>query len=523
MIKDHQSTNGIAGRSLQSAWRSDGALAWGFTHRQVAVRLFLTCWIIFALHFATNIPREIFPALTLGDHLSFNCAEYLDLHIDVFEVPGRGGYIAGNPGASVIGAFAYAAFRPVIDRVVDHVRKKRQASGAEQPPEYNSPWPAAREFYEKTYMKGLDVKFGLGAGVMQVFCMAPVSALGVVLMYYVLLRLTGSSSLSVWLAVLYAFATPVFYRTAQLNHNLMIGHLSLLAFVALWRPWDNPGSPGRPMYLLAGLLAGWTVVCDYIGLVVVIVIAFYGLFRRMSLPANAKAPGDVARFIAGLTFGAVFLMWYQWLAFDHPLWPAQIHMPPPPHGYRSLVWPQFGLFWRTLLDPHYGLFIASPLLLLALYFPGWLGRDKRLLPGREMRCVVWMIVGLVFFCSVIEYGYMQFNTSVRYIVPAVPFFFLLVAGVLLRMPAVAAVMVGVVATYWSWCLAMYREAEVGLGILEGPIHITLEGFQLPWLTTLQRMGYVLPNGTPIALLLLTAAVIAVLWCVGNKKNGSTIQ
>jgi len=57
--------------------------------RALAVRLFLSCWLVYVLHFATNTVREIFPALSLGDRLSFDVSEYRGLHSDLFEIPGR--------------------------------------------------------------------------------------------------------------------------------------------------------------------------------------------------------------------------------------------------------------------------------------------------------------------------------------------------------------------------------------------------------------------------------------------------
>jgi hypothetical protein len=105
---------------------------------------------------------------------------------------------------------------------------------------------------------------------------------------------------------------------------------------------------------------------------------------------------------------------------------------------------------------------------------------------------------------------------VRYIVPVSPFLFLLAAGVLLRLPIVLATLVGIVAIYWSWCLAMYRDVEQGLGVFEALIHITLEGFRLPWLTTLERMGYVREGASAMPLLLLYGAVLWALWNIGVK-------
>jgi hypothetical protein len=72
------------------------------------------------------------------------------------------------------------------------------------------------------------------------------------------------------------------------------------------------------------------------------------------------------------------------------------------------------------------------------------------------------------------------------------------------------VLIGILATYWSWCLAMYRDVEQGMGVLESVIHVTLEGFRLPWLTTLQQLGYV-ANASVAPVFALTAAVLWVLW------------
>jgi hypothetical protein len=58
---------------------------------------------------------------------------------------------------------------------------------------------------------------------------------------------------------------------------------------------------------------------------------------------------------------------------------------------------------------------------------------------------------------------------------------------------------------------MYRDVELGLGVVESLIHITLEGFRLPWLTTLERMGYLTNPASAVPLLLLCGATLWVLW------------
>jgi hypothetical protein len=100
---------------------------------------------------------------------------------------------------------------------------------------------------------------------------------------------------------------------------------------------------------------------------------------------------------------------------------------------------------------------------------------------------------------------------VRHIVPVSAFLFLLAAGVLRRMPPVAAALVGVLTTYWSWCLAMYRDVEQGVGVVESVIHVTLEGFRLPWHTTLVRLGYLPETASVLPVLGVAAAVLWALW------------
>ncbi len=484
----------------------------------VALRLFITCWLLYVLHFATNTVREIYPALSLGDHLSFDVSEYVGFHPDIFEVPGRGAFIDNNPGASMLGAIPYVISRPIIDRAVAWQQRVRAAAPEQEPGEYNSQYPMAREFYRKARARGLDVKFGLGAAVMQALLMAPLSALSVVVMFHVLLRLTGSRRAATGLALLYAVATPVFYRTAQLNQNLLVAHCAFFAFVLLWRPGDDAAAPRRPLFLPAGVLCGWAVVCDYSGLVVLAVLGVYALARWRA--RSMRSGVEVAQFIGGAALSIAVLMWYQWRCFGSPWYPAQHYMPAATYthmGYAGIDRPHLDLLWATAFDARFGLFPSAPLLVLALYPPAW--REGMRMMGRsELWCILSLGVAFFIFCSANQYGRMQFNSGVRHIVPFVPFLFLIAAGVLRTLPVWLATGVGVAAAYWSWCLAMYRDVEQGRGVVESVIHITLEGPRLPWLTTLQGMGYVRSAGLAVALLALFGLATWAVWSAGAMRD-----
>lgn len=499
------------GKSGPAAGRDTGSR---LSTNGVAARLFITCWLIFVLHFATNTVREIYPALTLGDHLSFDVSEYDGFHPDIFVMPGRGAFINNNPGASILGAIPYTVARPVIDWVVGRVQAQRAAAPS-APPEYDTIYPMAREFVSRARERGLDVKFGAGAATMQAGLMAPVSAAAAVVMFVILRHRTGSLAAAACLSLLYAFATPILYRTAQLNQNVLVAHCVLFTFAVLWRPWDPVNAPRRPWYLLAGLLAGWSVVLDYSGTLVPLVLIPYAVLRRTSLPPAARAWRDLPELALGALLSISVLLAYQWACFGNPFLPAQAYMPPANFtdlGYRGFSLPQLDLLIETAVSPRYGLFVSSPLLLLALAVPWWRRSVGRIVGPLELCTIAAFCAAFFLFCAANQYGRMQFNSGVRHIVPVTPFLFLIAAGALLRMPRLVAIFVSVLTMYWSWCLAMYRDVEQGAGVIDSILVITTSGPVFPWLRTVHNLGYVQETGiVALGVLGITALVLAVVW------------
>lgn len=474
---------------------------WRFSVRGLAARLFVTCWLIFTLHFATNTVREVFLALAIGDHLSYRVDEYARMHDDLFETPGRGWHIGNNPGASMLAAIPYAAAAPVINRITARVNRRRTQSGA-QPPAYNSPWPRARAFYAEAWKRGYDVKFGLGAFVMQACCMAPLSAAAAVVMFFLLRRLTGADQASLWLSLLYAFGTPVFFRTGFLNQNMLVGHFALAGFAALWL------RSSRSSAALAGLCGGMSVLMDYSGALILASMGIYCLLWQRNKVA-AYGVGAVA---------PVLLLWhYQWQSFGNPFYPGQHYMPPVEwieRGYQGVGGPQLDLAWQLAFDYRFGLFLSCPLLLIALAGP-WI---KPAVPRRELWHLLVTAALLLLFFSGVNYSRLQFNTGIRYMAPALPLLFIPAALVLRQWFAgrarFAVYLIAIAAVTQSWCLAMYRDVERGLGLGEPILRVFLDGLQLPALTTISR----LPGGelaqssaSPPALLALAGCILYGVW------------
>jgi hypothetical protein len=490
---------------------------WIFPTRTIALRLFLTCWIIFAIHLATNTVREIYLALAIGDHLSFRVDDYANMHPDLFEKKGYGWHIGANPGASMIGAIPYALTRPLIDRVVTKVNQARASSGLKEPPTYNSPWPMSREFYQEAWKRGYDIKFGLASVVMQALCMAPISALGVVAMFYLLRQVFASDRTAFWLALLYAFGTPVFFRTGFLNHNLMMGHFTLMGFLAMWNPsGSSRWSPGLRCFI-GGLAGGAALLLDYSGIVLLGALFVYAIARYPAAWWFTSA----RNYVLGAV-GPILLLWlYQYESFGNPFFPGQHWMPPVEWidvGYQGFTFPQADLLRILLFDYRFGLFTTCPLMLLGLA-AAWFNTNKLnkgRIPKREFLLISLVPLGLWLFCGGVSYVRLQYNNGLRYLAPLLPYLFISTVLVLARMPRRWAYLLTMLAVGQAWSMAMYRDVERGFGVLDPIVHVFVGGFQLPTLTVISRMKdqfgeYVAGGVSPLPIFALAAAVIWVIW------------
>lgn len=490
-----------------------------------AARLALTVFLVYVAHFASNVVRETYLAITLGEHLSVRVDEYMGLHPDLFAIPGRGAYINSNPGASMLGAIPYAIASPAVNLLLrvrpDLARPKPAAA-------YNDPRPNRTKFLNASRARGLDVKLGLAAAITQAGLMAPLGALAVVVLFGFLRARLDDERLALWLSLLYAFGTPIFFRSAFLNQNAIVTHCTLIAFVLLAgarAATDDQTAelwlPGNRALACAGALLGIGVLCDYSAAPLLIVFGAWTLARGWRC-ADARAG---IRDAAWLTLGAIvpiaLLMWYQWAAFGNPFFPAQHYMAATQYsarGWNGISLPSGALLWRNLFDPAYGLFAFCPLLIAAFAAPFVEGKD-RVVSSAELALVFIASAALYLFSSANQFAYLQWNTGVRYMVPAAPLLFVALVPVLLRAGPLLRYLLIVPTIFISWSVAMVRE-DVPTSLL----HVLLGGFELPFLTVLGKTasaGYapflVNTKPSPLPIFLLLSVTIWLIWR-GYKVN-----
>jgi hypothetical protein len=339
-------------------------------------------------------------------------------------------------------------------------------------------------------------------------------------MFYLLRLLFKSDRTAVWLALLYAFGTPVFFRTGFLNHNLMLGHIAFAGFVTMWNPGHNPRWGSHWRFVLGGLAGGTAILFDYSGAVLLFGLFLYGVVQRWRTVSFADAVRHGSWYVLG-TLGPVLLLWlYQWRSFGNPFLPGQHWMPPVQWielGYQGFGGPQLDLFWMLAFDYRFGLFVSAPLMVLALLVPYFDRGPGKRLPTFETTFILGLFLAFWLFFSGSNYTRLQFNTGIRYLAPMFPFLFVPAAVTLLYLPRLAIYFITLLSLTISWPLAMYRDVEVGPGILSPILHTLIGGFQLPALATLSmldlsayRLDFI-GKVSIIPLLLLVAAIVYGIW------------
>jgi hypothetical protein len=488
----------------------------------LAWRLAVTVGLVYSLHFAPNVVRETYLAVSIAERFSIRVDPFLGLHPDLFEVPGRGAYINNNPGASMIAAIPYAAVLPALELLY---RLKPSLVAPKPPAAYDDPRPNRTRFMNEMRARGLDVRLALAAAAIHLGLNIPLGVAAALMLFGFLCARLGDERRAAWLALLFAFGTPIFFRSAFLNQNLLLAYCTLAAYFCL--TWEPPSRrddwhPSVRRIFAAGLALGVGLLCDYSALPLVAVFGVWVLVVRARDGGWLEAGRAAAWFAAGTVGPVAVLLGYQQAAFGNPWLPAQSYMPSTLlsiYGWRGVQLPSPDLLWRNLVDPGYGLFAFCPMLVAALWAPRYRSGPGGLKP-REAWLVFGASAALYVFSSSIAYAALQWNTGVRYLVPAAPLLFIAVVPVLLNAPRWIVWSLVVPTVTISWAVAMARE-NVVLSLLR----VFTLGFELPWHTVLQKTAEAyLPalarGGSPLALFVLVGVVLWLVWTPERHEASS---
>ncbi len=475
-----------------------------------ALRLFCTCWLIYAVHWAPFLIREEFPAVTLATRGTLNVERFLGWTADIFPSPAGGAFINNNPGASIVGAIPLLVAHPLLnaierwnDTLPSSVDRSRHASRFPAIPAVQ----ARREWYF------MVVAFLTVAGLM-----APVSALAASALGWTLWRGGLPRQRAIAAALIFGFATPVFVRTEYLNHNLLVCHAGLLAALVLWNAPGSGVSVRRAV--AAGALGGFAVLCDYSGILALAAAAAYAWLRAGD---GETGFGHRLRIALGYAAGAapmlLALAVYQHWAFGYSALPSQHFMPAieqTARGYRGMSWPSLELLTTNFFDTRFGLFAVCPLLALGLAAP-FVQRSRFRLPDREMWLVLTFFSAFTLFCASNQYSRLQWTTGIRYLVPTIPGLLLLSLQVVDILPSAVRGPILMTSLIMAWLPA----------VTQGSIWAVFRNasdLQLSWIHRMAEYGALShPVRVTAVVLVTTAAAVTVIWRRELVRAATTVE
>jgi hypothetical protein len=375
--------------------------------KQIAITLFL----LLLLCYTYTLPRwadqnqnsRLDMVVAVVDDGTFRIDDYVENTVDYAKV-GEHYYSDKAPGAAFLGIPVYAVLRSFFDLPIMDSLMSRLANN---------------EALKATLREGgtglleHKVRFAIAQVVLTLVASALPTALMGTLMYGLLAQFIARPCPRIGVVLGYGLLTPVFaYAGAFYGHQLSAACL----FIAFYLVFVGTKPLPTCSLLAVGLLLGYSVITEYPSVLIVGILFLYTFYR---LSDRRRISWVI---LAGALIAAGWMI-YNTAIFGSPLelgysyselWTEQHHT-----GFMSLTWPRWEVIWGITFSPFRGLFVLSPLLLLAV--PGfilwWRSGEHRI----EFWVALVSVLAMFLFNSSSIMWWGGFTIGPRYLLPMLPF------------------------------------------------------------------------------------------------------
>lgn len=383
------------GTGPRSWFRSDEL--WLFLLLLVSYTYFLPRWA------DQNQNSRLDMVIAVVEDGTFRIDTYVANTVDYARV-GEHYYSDKAPGAAFLGIPAYAVLKGFLDLPIMGSLMDRLESN---------------EAFKATLREGgtglleQKVRFAIAQAALTLVASALPTALMGALMYRLLARFTRRPWPRVGVVLGYGLLTPAFaYAGGFYGHQLSAACL----FGAFYLTFVRARSLTVRSLLAIGLLLGYSVITEYPSILIVSILFLYTVHRLRDWRRVVWVvlPGALIAVVWMIYNNAVFGSPLE-LGYSYSeLWTDQHHI-----GFISLTWPHWEAIWGITFSPFRGLFVLSPLLLLAV--PGlvlwWRSGEHR--PEFWVALTSTLAMFLFNASSVMWWG--GFAVGPRYLLPMLPF------------------------------------------------------------------------------------------------------
>jgi hypothetical protein len=257
------------------------------------------------------------------------------------------------------------------------------------------------------------VRFAITQTALTFVASALPTALMGVLMYRLLVRFTTWPWPRIGVVLGYGLLTPAFaYAGAFYGHQLSAACL----FTAFYLVFVGTKPLPTRSLLAVGLLLGYSVITEYPSVLIVGILFLYTFYCLSDRRRIGWVILTGALIAAGwMTYNNAIFGSPLELGYSHSeLWTERHHT-----GFMSLTWPHWEAIWGITFGPFRGLFVLSPLLLLAV--PGFILWWRFVEHRTEFWVALASVLAMFLFNSSSIMWWGGFAIGPRYLLPMLPF------------------------------------------------------------------------------------------------------
>lgn len=449
-------------------------------------KLFLTAWIIFVFYMQMMGSSHM---ATSQSALTASIVNEGRFEIDTYYRATAGGlsfydehyYSMMPPGISFISVPLYALSKPVFyllsDELISSLFWKLEKYGETLPVDFlgNKKVPSN---YFPTLSKRQILEYMIISGfLLPVFTTSLFSAIAIVLLYSILKRFSISEGLRMLITLFYAFGTLLFPLSTEFFQRPIAITFILASFIILFKVRHKELKPKYSTTFAAGILAGLSAWFDYFhllvaGLLFLYLLSFYIkkngsmikiIKRYWIFELNKPRLLILLAYIIGALIPALLLLSYNYIVFDNPFTQSYAYTVIPESVHKVSDISNIKFPSVTTLLHMLGLFIYSPIIILAFYgvYKALSKKDRYY---NDAIAICLFVVLTLAYSSILSFVYPSVIASSfrRYMAPIIPFIFIFMPYIFAnnkppkksRMKTLF-IILGIISVFMNWTAAQY--------------------------------------------------------------------
>lgn len=314
---------------------------------------------------------------------------------------------------------------------------------------------------------GVELEMNIFIELLTILAVSLIDALLAPFVYLFVKRVSHSTWFAFLVTMAICLGTPIYkYSTVYYGH--VLAGLFLFATFFIWFSMRNDAQLNPVKVLASGLFLGYAIISEYPVVVVAFVVGLYILYILWK-QRRLWDYGTYIRLAIGFAAPIMIVLAYNYAVFRHPFKTGYAYEIVPQFiegqssGLMGIGMPDLNVLFYMTLHPTMGVFLQSPVLLLAFW--GWvrMWQDSRYRAEAVLSFGVILVYFLMMSGYYLWWGGIAFTP--RGLIPIFPFFCIPLAFLVKKWERIALLVLALVSMFQMFAVAASSGRELG-GIID---------------------------------------------------------